>query len=156
MNAGHTRAILLWSMTSLIARGSPFLGNCAGFHSKVGFLPPSPVAASSRIARTPEATPNRLKSPVFSNYDFQLLRTRRVALRATIQPTFRSSGWIVAYPDITRFSSSVRLGGHSETDGKETIRSRWNSGFAHQISISSQSGSRSNRPCAGILSARPH
>jgi hypothetical protein len=29
-------------------------------------------------------------------------------------------------------------------------------GFAHQISISSQSGSRNNRPCDGILSARPH
>ena len=63
---------------------------------------------------------------------------------------------IVANPDITPVSSFVRIGSHPETEGKETIRSRWNSGFTHQISISSQSGSRSNRPCAGILSTGPH
>jgi hypothetical protein len=56
-------------MTSLIAGGSPFLENCAGFHSKVRFLPPCPVAASSRIAGTPEATPNSLKGRLLGNFN---------------------------------------------------------------------------------------
>jgi hypothetical protein len=49
-----------------------------------------------------------------------------VALRATIQPTFRSSGWIVAYPEVIFWSTAP-----AKTGSKSVSRFALNRQFTY-------------------------